>query len=62
MGKSSGRRWFLKSVAAAGAAVPAAAWGADPHSHDGHLFIIGASAFPQNGGYNPTDTVGALTY
>jgi len=36
MGESSGRRWFLKSVAAAGVAVPAAAWGADPHSHDGH--------------------------
>ncbi len=36
MGESSGRRWFLKSVAAAGVAVPAAAWGADPHSRDGH--------------------------
>jgi gluconate 2-dehydrogenase alpha chain len=27
-----------------------------------NVFVIGASAFPQNGGYNPTDTVGALTY
>ena len=26
-----------------------------------NVFVIGASAFPQNGGYNPTDTVGALT-
>jgi gluconate 2-dehydrogenase alpha chain len=25
-------------------------------------FAVGASAFPQNGGYNPTGTVGALTY
>ncbi len=24
--------------------------------------VIGASAFPQNGGYNPTGTVGALTF
>jgi len=31
--KPSGRRWFLKSVAAVGAAVPAVALGADPHSH-----------------------------
>jgi gluconate 2-dehydrogenase gamma chain len=34
--KSAGRRRFLKSVAAVGAAVPAAALGADPHSHHGH--------------------------
>ena len=27
-----------------------------------NVFAIGASAFPQNGGYNPTGTVGALTY
>ena len=27
-----------------------------------NVFVVGASAFPQNGGYNPTDTVGALTY
>ena len=27
-----------------------------------NLFVIGASAFPQNAGYNPTGTVGALTY
>ena len=26
------------------------------------MFVIGASAFPQNGGYNPTGTVGALTF
>ncbi len=25
-----------------------------------NLFVIGASAFPQNVGYNPTGTVGAL--
>jgi len=24
--------------------------------------VIGASAFPQNGGYSPTGTVDALTY
>ncbi|HEX8603148.1 MAG TPA: GMC oxidoreductase, partial [Pseudoduganella sp.] len=27
-----------------------------------NLFVIGASAFPQNASYNPTDTVGALAY
>jgi gluconate 2-dehydrogenase alpha chain len=27
-----------------------------------NLFVMGASAFPQNAGYNPTGTVGALTY
>ena len=27
-----------------------------------NLFVIGASAFPQNPGYNPTGTVGALAY
>ncbi len=27
-----------------------------------NLFIMGSSAFPQNPGYNPTGTVGALTY
>jgi gluconate 2-dehydrogenase alpha chain len=27
-----------------------------------NLWVMGASVFPQNGGYNPTDTVGALTY
>jgi len=27
-----------------------------------NLFVVGASAFPHNSGYNPTDTVGALTY
>jgi gluconate 2-dehydrogenase alpha chain len=49
-----------------------AAMGADPktsavnrflQSWDVHnVFVIGASAFPQNGGYNPTGTVGALTF
>ncbi|NIE73290.1 GMC family oxidoreductase [Pantoea sp. Ap-967] len=47
-----------------------AVMGADPHtsalnpflqSWDAHnLFVVGASAFPNNGGYNPTVTVGAL--
>jgi gluconate 2-dehydrogenase alpha chain len=27
-----------------------------------NVFVIGASNFPQNASYNPTDTVGALTY
>jgi len=27
-----------------------------------NLFVMGSSVFPQNAGYNPTDTVGALTY
>src|SRR5262249_33092574 len=27
-----------------------------------NVFVIGANAFPQNAGYNPTNTVGALTY
>lgn len=27
-----------------------------------NLFVVGASAFPQNASYNPTGTVGALTY
>src|SRR6185437_911375 len=27
-----------------------------------NLFVIGASAFPQNAGYNPTGTVAALAY
>jgi gluconate 2-dehydrogenase alpha chain len=27
-----------------------------------NLFVMGASAFPQNSGYNPTGTVGALAY
>ncbi|EKN69253.1 gluconate 2-dehydrogenase (acceptor) [Neobacillus bataviensis LMG 21833] len=27
-----------------------------------NLFVVGASAFPQNAGYNPTGTVGALSY
>ncbi|MBM7634206.1 choline dehydrogenase-like flavoprotein [Geomicrobium sediminis] len=29
--------------------------------HD-NVFVVGASAFPHNGGYNPTGTVGALAY
>jgi gluconate 2-dehydrogenase alpha chain len=27
-----------------------------------NLFVMGAGLFPQNAGYNPTGTVGALTY
>lgn len=27
-----------------------------------NVFVMGTSVFPQNAGYNPTDTVGALTY
>jgi gluconate 2-dehydrogenase alpha chain len=27
-----------------------------------NLFVLGAGAFPQNAGYNPTGTVAALTY
>jgi gluconate 2-dehydrogenase alpha chain len=27
-----------------------------------NLFVMGAGAFPQNPGYNPTGTIGALTY
>jgi gluconate 2-dehydrogenase alpha chain len=27
-----------------------------------NLFVTGASAFPQNAGYNPTGTVAALAY
>jgi gluconate 2-dehydrogenase alpha chain len=27
-----------------------------------NVFVVGASNFPQNGGYNPTGTVGALAY
>jgi gluconate 2-dehydrogenase alpha chain len=27
-----------------------------------NVFVVGASAFPQNPGYNPTGTVGALSY
>lgn len=27
-----------------------------------NLFVVGASAFPQNTGYNPTETVGALAF
>jgi gluconate 2-dehydrogenase alpha chain len=27
-----------------------------------NLFVLGAGAFPQNPGYNPTGTVAALTY
>jgi gluconate 2-dehydrogenase alpha chain len=27
-----------------------------------NLWVIGASAYPQNDGYNPTGTVGALAY
>jgi gluconate 2-dehydrogenase alpha chain len=27
-----------------------------------NVFVVGATAFPQNAGYNPTGTVGALAY
>ena len=27
-----------------------------------NVFVMGACVFPQNAGYNPTGTVGALTY
>ena len=27
-----------------------------------NLFVVGASNFPQNGGYNPTGTVSALAF
>jgi gluconate 2-dehydrogenase alpha chain len=27
-----------------------------------NLFVVGASAFAHNSGYNPTGTVGALSY
>lgn len=27
-----------------------------------NLFVFGASSFPQNAGYNPSETIGALTY
>jgi gluconate 2-dehydrogenase alpha chain len=27
-----------------------------------NLFVMGASAFPHNSGYNPTGSVGALAY
>lgn len=27
-----------------------------------NVFVIGASSFTHNGGYNPTGTVGALAY
>jgi gluconate 2-dehydrogenase alpha chain len=27
-----------------------------------NVFVIGASAYPQNASYNPTGTVGALAY
>jgi gluconate 2-dehydrogenase gamma chain len=40
MEESSGRRWFLKSVAAVGVAVPAVALGADPQSHHGHGDLV----------------------
>jgi gluconate 2-dehydrogenase alpha chain len=27
-----------------------------------NVFVVGASAYPQNASYNPTNTLGALTY
>ena len=32
------------------------------HGAIANLFVIGASNFPQNASYNPTDTVGALSF
>jgi gluconate 2-dehydrogenase gamma chain len=40
MEEPSGRRWFLKSVAAVGVAVPVSALGADPHSQHGHSELV----------------------
>ncbi|HTQ74113.1 MAG TPA: GMC oxidoreductase, partial [Burkholderiales bacterium] len=35
----------------------------DLQSWDVHnLFVVGAGNFPQNAGFNPTGTVGALAY
>ena len=70
MSHAPGRRRFLQSMIAMGAVgVPTReAVGQAPlnkylQSWDvSNLFVVGASAFPQNGGYNPTGTVGALTY
>ena len=67
-------RWFRGAVTFVTnkAAEIGKAMGADPNtsvvnkylqSWDVHnLFVVGAGNFPQNGGYNPTGTVGALTY
>ena len=40
MGKSSGRRWFLKSVAAVGASVPVAGLRAEGRAHHGHAPLL----------------------
>lgn len=32
------------------------------HHQVSNLFVVGASSFPHNSGYNPTGTVGAVTY
>lgn len=61
---------FTTSIVASNHTIGGAVMGADPttsavnpylQSWDAHnLFVVGASAFPNNGGYNPTGTVGAL--
>lgn len=61
---------FTTGVIASDHVVGGAVMGADPttsvvnpwlQSWDAHnLFVVGASAFPMNDGYNPTGTVGAL--
>ena len=46
-----------------GADPPTSALHRSLHSWDvPNVFAVGASAFPQNSGYNPTGTVGALAY
>ena len=66
-GECSGER-----DASAGDLCGGAVMGADPRTSAinrylqswdvSNLFVLGASAFPQNAGYNPTLTVGALAY
>jgi hypothetical protein len=53
MGRSSGRR--------RGTPRWGSEWKKAVAKYFNRSFSIGASAFPQNGGYNPTGTVGALT-
>jgi choline dehydrogenase-like flavoprotein len=64
-----GRRHLFKAAGAAGlaATLPTTSPGAQPavphQSWDApNLFVMGAAVYPQNAGYNPTGTVGALTY
>ncbi|WP_246787319.1 GMC family oxidoreductase [Rhizobium leguminosarum] len=61
---------FTTAIGASNHTIGGAVMGADPtssavnsylQSWDCHnVFVVGASAFPNNGGYNPTGTVGAL--